>query len=633
MFKFLRRYSKWILAVGGTLLMITFLVPFAFQGLGNMAAARGATWATVGEDDVEVTMGEQQLLQREMQIVRALNPQSIAPVEIKSAEHWFLLMREAQDAGLVGGTEDAISMLGETPAETLAFFTTQSGESREFVLQTIAKYRGVMRLIRMYRMAGHFSDRRLRAASKELFHTAEVQFILIEASADAADIEPNEEAIQEQFEEYADDLPGEGEYGFGYKLPDRVKLEWIEIPAESVYAGVEASPEFNEIELRKHWIRNPDFTFPEVAEGAPIPDIVREDLKNTLFEERMQEIVRTATDELRSATRGLERSGSYYVLPEDWSEQQASLPAIAEMLQEEFDVELPPYQATGDRWLSAEDVAELEGIGTATTTRFSTAPIALPELIRQLKEFDNAVQAVVQADVAGPPLIGQEGSRYIFRVTAADPSHRATDVSEVRDHVVHDLKRLADYEHLVATMSQLENEAEQDGLLSLLVAHPRGQFLPPQNISLASLNTLLIQAQMGSGLSAQPTALPVIGRNEDAVRDIIEHALALPMASVEEMTPEQRIFPVAVEDALAVMVVELENNQPLTRENFVRGVDLGVMQALVLSDELEDGEAIVDAFSFTTLAERHNFELARETEDEFATEGDGDGEEVASAGS
>ena len=31
MFKFLRKYDKWILAVGGTLLMITFLVPQAIQ--------------------------------------------------------------------------------------------------------------------------------------------------------------------------------------------------------------------------------------------------------------------------------------------------------------------------------------------------------------------------------------------------------------------------------------------------------------------------------------------------------------------------------------------------------------------------------------------------------------------------
>lgn len=37
MLKFLRKYQAWIMAVGGSLLMIAFLLPQAIQRFGNMA--------------------------------------------------------------------------------------------------------------------------------------------------------------------------------------------------------------------------------------------------------------------------------------------------------------------------------------------------------------------------------------------------------------------------------------------------------------------------------------------------------------------------------------------------------------------------------------------------------------------
>ena len=40
MFKFLRKYNKWILAVGGTLLMIVFLIPQAFTSLSGETSLR-----------------------------------------------------------------------------------------------------------------------------------------------------------------------------------------------------------------------------------------------------------------------------------------------------------------------------------------------------------------------------------------------------------------------------------------------------------------------------------------------------------------------------------------------------------------------------------------------------------------
>jgi hypothetical protein len=611
MFKFLRRYSKWILAIGGTLLMITFLVPFAFEGLGNLAATRGAAWATIGADESKVSVHDYQQLQREREIVKFLNPALVHPIKIDSAQHWYLLTREAEQAGLIGGTEDGLSMLGENPAEALGNLRAQTGNGPDFVLQTIAKYRGVIRLVSMYRTAAHFSDRRLRSEARRLFHTANARFVVLEATADTVTEEPGEDAIQEQFEKYADKLPGEGEHGFGYKLPDRVKLEWIEIPADEVRAAVESSPEFNDIALRKHWRRNPKFSFPEITDGAAIPEVVRIDLAAELFNKRMEDIERSASDFLRAGTRGLMRSGSYYVLPDDWAQKRPSLARLAEELQSEYGIELPPYQATGDRWISASEVATLEGIGAARTNRFGPVAMPMSTLVAQTREFGKAIDAVIQEGIAGPPMRGTDDSLYFFRITATDASRRAADVSEVRALVVRDLKRLADYENLLTMLTALKTEAEKDGLLSLLVSHPRGEFFPQQNVALASLQSLMIQAQLGYGLSPMPSSIPKIGSNEEAVGAIIDHAMALPLMSMSDLAPEQKILTVPVSDTLAVLVVEIVENTPLTREAFNRGVDMGIIQLLLLNDELADGQDVAEAFSVDTLAQRNNFKLTQ----------------------
>ena len=103
MFKFLRKYSSWILAVGGTLLMITFLAPQAITGLSEYSAVTGGTWATVGKDGTKITIGDFDLIQRQTRLIDELGPQSpLNQIGVgKNPGHWYLLSREARAAGLV----------------------------------------------------------------------------------------------------------------------------------------------------------------------------------------------------------------------------------------------------------------------------------------------------------------------------------------------------------------------------------------------------------------------------------------------------------------------------------------------------------------------------------------------------
>ena len=104
MLKFLRLYQGWILAVFGTFLVITFLLPQAIQGLFQSYAVSGGDWATVGEGET-ITNGQLQVVRGEL-LVQDILPVQTVPRALgadKDPSYWYLLSREAEQAGLVGG--------------------------------------------------------------------------------------------------------------------------------------------------------------------------------------------------------------------------------------------------------------------------------------------------------------------------------------------------------------------------------------------------------------------------------------------------------------------------------------------------------------------------------------------------
>ena len=157
MFKFLRKYDKWILAVGGTLLLITFLVPQAIQGLSQYSAQTGATWATVGAPPAKVTMGEAEVFRRQARLIDRLGPQNLLNRLGAGSDpaHWYLLLREAREAGLVGGPGSGLAFAqqiaagspdGVSAEQIVALLGGQSGLDFNQTLETLAEIDGVARL-------------------------------------------------------------------------------------------------------------------------------------------------------------------------------------------------------------------------------------------------------------------------------------------------------------------------------------------------------------------------------------------------------------------------------------------------------------------------------------------------------
>jgi hypothetical protein len=621
MFKFLRKYNKWILAIGGGLLMISFLLMDTLPRLAGDAGIGRATRATIdGPDGTRRVPARiwSQILQ-EFEFIRIFERQGPAIPELgrfHSAGHWYLLGLEAERAGLVGAaTPQALGMSEQQIRNIQLNFAV----SRDAVLSGMAKLEGISRMVAMYQGAGELSDKRMRDFAARVFHNVTMQMVVFEADADAVDFTPSDDQIQEHFTKYREYAPGDGPMGFGYLLPNRFKIEWIRIPGEEIRRSIVESGEMTGVRLRMHWRSNPPGNFPPVEDGAAVPEVVREHLLNELTNERLDDLTRYITQQLRTSRAGVPERDGYLRLPEDWEQRKISLRQLAESIREELNITLPEYTAIGDRWLTIEDVPDLGGIATASTDRFGARPVRLAELIQAMREFDGSLTITTQARVAGPPLRTDTQDLYVYRVTEADPSRPAHSVDEVYDDVVNDLRREAHFRVLVDTATGIEQEAARLGILGLSLRHDVDLHQP--NVTLADVMELFQLMQRGEPMRLVPSNLPVIGRHRPTVDALIDFARSLPQDVPARSLPvPQRITSVPVEDHLALVVAMVEEQEPVSTEDFRDLTRTGMIRAIYISEEIGGSEQLLATFGFDALREKYNFQLQLLDEDDITPE-------------
>ena len=613
MFKFLRKYSKWILAVGGTLLMITFLVPQAIQSLSQRAAMKGATWARIGEKGEKVPADTLRQAQSELQVLEELGQGVPFLGPMKDAGHWYLLVREADQAGLVGAYGSDV-----LPAEQMKQLISATNNPARTVDEAIGKWLSVGRMLGMYTFGSRLSDQRLRAYAQRLFHGVEATIVPIKADATKATSDPTEDAILAQFEKYADVEPGAGDRGFGYRLPDRFHLEWLTISGDDIRALAEASDEMNGITLAKHWRKyESERGFPTPDANIAVPDVVREDLLNDLTTAKRAEIVRDIQNAFLDAWRPLPiTADGVRVVPPDWANRRIALADLAEtIVEKQPTLALPAYHSEGNRWLTVNDLVEFTELNTATTDKFGR-PVPTRTLLTALREFDPESTIPVQAGLAMPPLQNAAGDLVIVRVIDVDPARPPHDADEVRGQLVEDLRRVSNYDALLARATEIEAQALESGLLYVAVEND-AEVQRPAQISLYDRQILDLQINNNIPLGPMASGVPGVGQSPEAVEAIVERALAMGSATaLGDLPPAERTFILPVDDAMTLAVVRLEQQFPLDQARFDQLCALG-LEALVLSEEIEDTDAAIESvFGYDALAERHQFVLQRSEDDE-----------------
>lgn len=655
MFKLLRQYNQWILAVGGTLLLVAFLMPSAIQSCAQQSAVSGAPWATYG-DGKELTGHDLDRARKELAIVDLLrqNSSGTDPISAIGAHedpaHWWMLSEEAARAGLVGGPGEGEAVLSSVAANNTALGTptttdtvirnlmVASGSNRDFVLETTAKWRGAVRLISLNQSVDRISDKRLEQFVARGVLGMSGDIVVLDARTNAtiptglpADASLDAK-LEEQLKKFADKpAPArKGKESFGYRLPDRVKLEWMSIPKSAVESTVLNSPELQSLALRKRFAQDPAKYGADPATSpsfSAFESTVRTRTVEELTTAKLEEIAKFASDQLGLAQRSLKRRNSYFELPENWSAQLPPFGALASSIAEEFGIAAPEVKTSGDAPITIEAVQQLEGLSRAGTQRFGNMMRAT-QLIAGAKELSNPnIAAPIQARVAGPALTDPAGDVYLFRITEAMPSVPATDLAAVRDTVLADVMSLERFQWLQQNEAALAQQANAEGLRAL--AEKYG--------SKVDFATQIRQydPQFMSFGARFPSSIPGLEGDSDVIAQLVDKASVLPLTvDLATIPAENRTFVVSSPDSLSLVVMQVSELFPVSRETMTGLIaEPGIARAV---RDPADGNLVAEMFTFDALASRLNFKRVRtegEEDPDAKPEGVAAGEATKSASS
>lgn len=616
MLKFLRKYSQWILVIGGTLLMIAFLLPTTIQEIG-----RQPLFTTVMKIDGErIGAAEYDLAARQHAAMDFLTFRTLPRVSnVENTDHWLLLVREAKKGGYIAGRGEGTDYLPDlvrqalyatgqaftTPPEQLESLTksmvsvmeqgipevqSQFRLTQDEVYDAISQLHGIIRMQVAYQRAPRFSDRRLAAGFKKMQDRTEAEYIFVPPEQVIAEVaEPSEEEITAHFAKYKDAEMGSGDLGIGYRQTDRVKLEWLTVDRGAIGGAVRPDP----VEIQKRFLKaNPSGAAPEgqTLEQAKAP------FESEVREELIERVMRTADQAIRGefekALRRTQPDGLYRKLPTDWKDLRPDLvkvrDAVVARVKEQVGADIPGPAVTKreGEWLFQKDAAALTGIGRAFLQR-GTQRIPFGDVLFRVRELAGDNDLILQAGVPGDALTDFAGNKYYFVITDARKASAPESLEEVRASVVMDLKKIAAFEKLRTQLDAYKQRSIDEGLDAIAMAD--GSAVQPVKKA-----TVIASGMFPADASVADenfrNALLEIGSRLDPGVNIPE----LPAADRTVAMPLPKTFGLGIGRVVGVM--------PVTEDAWRRSQ--ATVTANLIREELKIDDPSDNPFSYKRLTER-----------------------------
>lgn len=714
MLKVLRKYNKFILVIFGSVLMVAFLMPQAIQQLGKARMSR----AVAMMDGHKVTAAHMDEATRELAALREFFDTLQRPFPLpldskKRVEHWLLLTREAQQEGLVGGADEGATLLpifaqslvesyymskyqqfGSSARQIAQYAMSQQPDEVKKLTNNamqilanaraqaagrarmsgdqfdagLARLQGVTRLLNEYRTAERISDKQTIEIAKSLADSALIDAVFL-SGRELADktLEPTPEQLAAHFEKFKTFNPGEGEYGMGYKLPPRVKVEWIALDRPTIEQAI-TIPLPDAI---KYFKLNQDR-----FEGDF--DANRQTVEAELVKAKADQVMDSAESIIRAevarALRPLKKDGDYRVLPDDWDQRKPDFLKIADMIPpavkeaQGVDIPKPAVYIKNDQWLDGQRLQGLPGIGAATL-RVGQTRGTFPQFALSVRELvgDSILGLQVGIPNIAVPATDPQGSKYFFTILDAAPSEVAKDYTEYLypKKLVSDWRALQRYEQLVAKLPEYRQLAEHEGLDALAksfgtIDEPTAKTVKDiesdndaaQNDQATTENqdTSSEQDEQADDQSASETdadtasntdkagdqadddtqteptheplprvsvmhnasvfenrtnGLMLVENNKDVIKAVLDTAKDIdPLVSIETIPIADRMVDTKVPIKLGVFIAQINGVQPLTREQLPRYADSAVAYR---QSQFMDRRSFPIPFLYEPLSQRHGF--------------------------
>ena len=507
--KFLQDYGKQVLAVVSVLLMIAFFLPAGFKRMGS---SDNPVIGKLGSDKLysrDAYNGKQAFEMLQKQRVdfmgRSLADLMLGPIAVSQIsahpDLFALLVKEAQRMGVTVSKDRVNEIIqnylppqaqqDEDRLDALRFALEQ-GMLVQNAFERAASVVKVSQPLRQHELA-----RQAQAIS--------VNLVEYDAAKYSAKIQPpTTQQIQEQFTKFRDNLRGNANpttnpFGFGYKYPDRMKLQYVAVPRMEVRRAVEASQEPRrwDIDAYKHYTQN-QHLYPTTQQAAPATqkafslESTRPASTTRPFPEVQSEIrnqlISSKTDQLQAAifekiqTTLASDYMAYRAAPRAAGATQPTtvpasslkapynsfdyLQALANQIQQLYKVR-PTVVSLHDRYITPEEILRVPGLGEVRIGQENLSAY----LGSSVAVFNAAVAPGSEANLLhlyqpSPPLADALGNVYMLRVTDAQRARAPDAIVEVLDQVRQDLLTAQAYALAKADAQKLLNTSKVGGLRS-----------------------------------------------------------------------------------------------------------------------------------------------------------------------
>ncbi|MBL7187865.1 MAG: hypothetical protein ISS70_16205 [Phycisphaerae bacterium] len=437
--------------------------------------------------------------------------------------YWHCLQHEAQLAGISLPEADVRTLLaqiipqlfeGGTYSEVIGAIMSQQRIPQGQILATLGKLLGVLQYAHMVCSSEDVTTQQIMHAASFEGEGVNAEFVRFDCGVFAEGLdEPDTAKMAEHFDKYKKFFAGavsdENPYGFGYKLPDRVQLEYMAVKLDDVRTIV-TSP--TQDEIGDYYNRNKEQSFTEQVQSDPNdPNSLTERVKSyaevadsiskQLLKSKINAKTETILQDAKTLTEGNLADMNDAMIEDLDAEQFSKLAgdykAAAQKLSEKYGIKVHTGR-TG--LLGPTEMQTDEHLRTLVVRGYGRNPVTLSQVVFAVDEL--AASELGQFDVPKPRVYENIGpvrdwmSEYdisgkivaLVRVTEArkasepesidqtfstaslrfDPNQEESDedVYSVKEKIAEDVKKLAAMDAAEAKAKEFIAQAVKDGWTS-----------------------------------------------------------------------------------------------------------------------------------------------------------------------
>ncbi len=331
---------------------------------------------------------------------------------VPSSAFWLLLKNEAHRAGVRVANGDAGRLLANIIPQLydnrvtysqLAGQLVKSGTSQDEILTAFGDLLAVLQYAHLRCSDENVTIREINYIASRENETIDAEFVKFDSDVFAkAQPQPAEDKLTDQFNKYkgfpALTVTTENPYGFGYKLPDRLRLEYIAVKLDDI-ASIVKSPtheeteeyyQKNKAEFTKQVPSDPNDPNAPLVEAtrsyAEVVDTIIEQITDTKINAKAESILQQAKTltEPNLIGTGLELDK---LTSEQFRKMAGDYKAAAEQLGKEHNVKVYAGQ-TG--LLNAADMQMDKYLGRLVIQGFGYYPVNLTQVVFAVDELGAA---------------------------------------------------------------------------------------------------------------------------------------------------------------------------------------------------------------------------------------------------